>query len=289
MTTGQGPTTTRRRLRAELRRLRVDKGMSIEEVTNEVVWSTSKLVRIENGQVGISVSDLNALLAVYGVEDKARRDELRQLAVATRQRTWWARYHRQLPTSLQEFIGAESDATRIWYYNPTIVPGLLQTPAYIKEIIEQTALDALAPEVAKARNEVRLLRQKHVLERAEPPAVTAIIDEAVLRRPVGGPATMREQLDHLIRLAERKTITLVVVPFSAGPYPGLLGAFTLLEYGDPPDDNVLCLETATGSLVLRDEPEMIDQYRRAAGRLEEIGLSESESVGFVAQVREGTH
>jgi transcriptional regulator with XRE-family HTH domain len=284
--TGQGPTTIRRRLRAELRNLRLAKGMSIEDVTNEVEWSTSKLVRIEGGQVGISVSDLNALLAVYGVDEGARKEELRRLARATRQRTWWSAYQRYIPAPYLEFIGAESDAARIRHYHPTVVPGLLQTPAYAKAVIEATVLEPLPPEVAKARNQVRLLRQEHVLERPEPPSVTVMLDEAVLRRPVGGQTTMREQLDHLIRLAERQTITILVIPFVAGPHPGLVGAFALMEYDDPANDDVLCLETATRDVILRDQPDLVNQYRKAADRLKQMGLPEPESVKFIAQVRE---
>src|SRR5439155_24654449 len=174
MTTGQGPTTTRRRLRSELRGFRLAKGMSIEDVTNEVEWSTSKLVRIEGGQVGISVSDLNALLAVYGISDQNEKERLRTLARATRQRTWWSGYQRHLPASYLGFIGAESDAAVIRQYNPTIVPGLLQTPAYAKAIIKGSALDQPEPEVVEARLRVRVLRQEHIVERADPPYLTFI-------------------------------------------------------------------------------------------------------------------
>jgi transcriptional regulator with XRE-family HTH domain len=285
MTTGQGPTTTRRRLRAELSSLRLAKGMSIEAVTNEVEWSTSKLIRIEGGQVGISVTDLNALLAVYGVADQAHIEELRALARATRQRMWWSAYQRHIPASYLEFIGAEFDAKQIRHYHPTTVPGLLQTPAYASAIIEATTLEPLSPEVAKARNEVRLQRQEQVLNRADPPAFTVILDEAVLRRPVGGQATMREQLDHLIRMAERDTITMVVVPFSAGPHPGLMGAFALMEYNDPLNDDVLCLEQASGDLFVKDQPELVALYRKAVETLEKIGKLEPEAIQFVQQVR----
>src|SRR5215831_4148876 len=119
MPNGQGPTTTRRRLRAELRRLRLARDLSVETVTARVEWSTSKLIRIEGGQVGISVSDLNALLNEYGVTDKAQIEQLRVLARASRQRTWWSEYQRYLALPYQEFIGAESDAARIWHYHPT--------------------------------------------------------------------------------------------------------------------------------------------------------------------------
>ncbi len=285
MMTGQGPTTTRRRLRAQLRSLRQAKGMSVEDVANELEWSTSKLIRIEGGQVGISVTDLTALLMAYGVTDRDRVEELRALARNSRQRTWWSAYQRYIPASYLEFIGAESDATRIRHYHPTTVPGLLQTPAYAEAIIEATTLEELPSDIARARSEVRRKRQEQILERADPPALTVILDEAVLRREIGGLATMREQLDHLIKMAERDSIILVVVPFRAGAHPGLMGAFALMEYDDPVNDDVLCLETAANDVILRDNQKLIEQYRRAADRIEEIGLHEPAAMNFVERVR----
>jgi transcriptional regulator with XRE-family HTH domain len=285
MTTGPGPMTTRRRLRAELRRLRLAKGLSIEDVTNDVEWSTSKLVRIEGGQVGISVSDLNALLQVYDVEDKAQQEELRALARASRQRTWWSAYQRFIPASYLEFIGAEADAARIRHYHPTAVPGLLQTPAYAKAMIAAAPLEPISDEAAQALFEIRQNRKQHVLGRPKPPEFTVILDEAVLRRPVGGLAAMREQLDYLIQMAKRDSITLWVVPFSAGPHAGLSGAFALFGYDDPADDDVLCLETASGNIVVKDDQNLIKQYGRGADRLEEIALPEPEAIQFVETVR----
>jgi transcriptional regulator with XRE-family HTH domain len=285
MTTGPGPTTTRRRLRAELRRLRLAKGLSIENVTNEVEWSTSKLVRIEGGQVGISVSDLNALLQVYEVADPAQLEELRALARGSRQRTWWSAYQRFLAPSYQEFIGAEADATRIRHYHPTAVPGLLQTTAYAQAMVAAASLEPVSDEVAQALVEVRQNRKQHVLDRSTPPDFTVILDEAVLRRPVGGPAAMREQLDYLMRVAERDTVTLMVIPFSAGPHPGLAGAFALFSYDDPANDDVLCLETGSGNIVVKEDQDLVKQYNRAADRLEEIALPEPEAVEFVEKLR----
>jgi transcriptional regulator with XRE-family HTH domain len=285
MTTGPGPTTTRRRLRAELRRLRLGKGLSVEDVTNEVEWSMSKLIRIEGGQVGISVSDLNALLKIYDVADMAQLEKLRTLARASRQRTWWSAYQRFLSPSYQEFIGAESDATRIRHYHPTMVPGLLQTRGYAEAIIVATALESVPDDVVKARFEIRQQRQQHVLERAKPPAFTVILDEAVLRRPVGGPDVMREQLDHLIRMAKRESVNLVVLPFSAGPHPGLGGAFSLLEYEGSLNEDVLCLETASGNFVFNEQRELIEQYGRVADHLEQVGLAEPAAIRFLQQVR----
>ncbi|GAA4710608.1 helix-turn-helix domain-containing protein [Phytohabitans rumicis] len=285
MPTGQGPTTVRRRLRAELRSLRTAKGMTVEEVTNEVEWSISKLIRIENGQVGVSVSDLAALLQVYGVRDKARVDELKELARATRQRTWWSRYQKYLPQPYLEFIGAESDATRVRHYHPTMVPGLLQTLDYAAAIMAATGVTRLPADVEKARIEVRMLRQRDVLGREQPPEFTVILDEPVLRRPVGGPATMQQQLDHLVDLASREKVNVVVLPFSVGPHPGLLGAFALMEYDDPLNDDVVGLETASGNLILRDLPDVTAEYRAVAEHLVEMGLTGEDAIAFIRQVR----
>jgi len=161
----------------------------------------------------------------------------------------------------------------------------LQTPAYAEAIIEATTLEELPSDIARARSEVRRKRQEQILERADPPALTVILDEAVLRREIGGLATMREQLDHLIKMAERDSIILVVVPFRAGAHPGLMGAFALMEYDDPVNDDVLCLETAANDVILRDNQKLIEQYRRAADRIEEIGLHEPAAMNFVERVR----
>lgn len=285
MPTGHGPITTRRRLRAELRTLRLARKLSVDEVTARVEWSPSKLIRIENGQVGISVSDLTALLQLYGVRDRARVDELKELARATRQRTWWSRYQRHIPASYLEFIGAESDARRISHYHPTLIPGLLQVEPYISALLESVALTRLTPEGLDARREVRLARQHHVLEQADPPEYLALVDEAALRRPIGGAATMMRQLDHLLAMADRDNVTLVVLPYSVGGHPGLNGVFALLEYGDPLNDDVVGLENVFGGIILRDDPEVIDSYRSAAARLAGIGLPDGAAIHFIEQVR----
>ncbi len=287
MATGHGPTTTRRRLRAELRSLRQGKGLAVEDVTDQVEWSTSKLIRIENGQVGISVSDLQALLAIYGVHDAKRIDELKELARASRQRTWWSRYQRYISLTYQEFIGAESDATEIRQYHPTIIPGLLQVEGYIRAVNEATASPDVSPEVAEAWVEVRQLRQRHVLEREDPPNYTVLLDEAALCRPVGGAAVMRAQLDHLMTIVERPTVTMVVVPLAAGAHRGVFGGYALMGYADPLNENVLCLETASADIVLRDQPALVDAYRQATERLIEAGLRDDRAVGFIERIRKG--
>jgi transcriptional regulator with XRE-family HTH domain len=266
MPTGKGPTTTRRRLRAELRALRQAKNLSVEDVTSEVEWSTSKLIRIENGQVGVSVSDLTALLQIYGLSDTARVNELKELARASRQRTWWSQYQRYLPASYLEFIGAESDAARIVIYHPTFIPGLLQTEEYFSALLEDAVFAPLDPAAAKARLDARLARQRHVLDRPDPPDFVPLVDESALRRPIGGTAVMRAQLDHLVAMAERDNVTLVVVPFSTGAHPGLIGTYALFEYGDALNDDVVSLENVLGEHLLRDDPKVLEGYRATTNR-----------------------
>src|SRR5262249_7723394 len=171
------------------------------------------------------------------------------------------------------FVGAESEARRFGHHHRRMVPALLQTRGYAEAIIVATALEPLPDDVVKARFEIRQQRQQHVLERAKPPAFTVIVDEAVLRRPVGGLDVMREQLEHLVRMARRESVNLVVLPFSAGPHPGLVGAFSLLEYEGSLNEDVLCLETASGDFVFKEQRELIEQYGRAADHLEQVGLA----------------
>jgi hypothetical protein len=260
--------------------------MTIDDVTNEVEWSTSKLVRIENGQVGISVSDLDALLRLYGVNDAEHVDELKQLARATRQRTWWSSYEKYIPHPYREYIGAEADARQIRHYSPAAVPGLLQTETYAKTINEATVLGDMSADVAQARSDIRMLRQKHVLNRDDPPTFIAMVDEAVLRRTVGGISTMREQLDHLVKMASRETIIMIVIPLGAGAHPGLAGAFAMFEYHDPLDDDVVCLESTAGNIVVRDQPEVVARYRDAAERIASVGLEGAEAMALIHEVRE---
>jgi transcriptional regulator with XRE-family HTH domain len=285
MSIGPGPMVTRRRLRAELRKLRLAKGHSIEFVANEVEWSTSKLIRIENGQVAISKSDLTALLTLYEVRDQKYADELQDLARTSRQRMWWSQYQRYLHPTLVEYIGAEADASRIFNVQPLVVPGLLQTAAYAAAINEATQLSAAPEDQVKARVDVRIHRQTELFDRRDDVSIFAIMDEAALRRPVGGPSVMREQLDHLLSLEKRRDVNVVVIPFAAGPHPGMDGPFSLLEYDDPQDDDVVFLENAAGGLVVRDQKETVAMYRRAVDRMIDAGVRDKAAIDFIAAIR----
>ena len=270
MTVGHGPMVTRRRLRTELRRLREEKGFAQETVANEMEWSISKLIRIENGSVGISVNDLKALLDLYELDDD-QRDDLIELARGSRQRMWWSHYQKHLSATYLEFIGYEADASSIRHFQPLVVPGLLQTEAYARAINAGTTLTEEPQPGDEERIQVRLERQRDIFDREHPVEYIAVIDEAVLHRQVGGADTMRAQLAHLVEMARRPSVSVYVVPYPAGAHPGLSGAFSIMEFADPVDDDVLYLDSGPNQAVLRDQPAAVQRYRRVFDRL--IGLS----------------
>jgi transcriptional regulator with XRE-family HTH domain len=265
-------------LRSELRHRREEAGLTQEQAAAEMEWSLSKLVRIEAGTVSISINDLRALLGLYGVHDRSRIDDLLALARTARQRVWWTRYRDVLAQPYLEFIGCEADAATIRYFHPTVVPGPCQTEAYARAIITQGGPDELDPAVADQRLALRMTRIKELLDRSHPPALTVLLDEAVIRRPVGGPAVMRAQLDHLVALATRSRVRLGVIPFAAGAHPGLYGSFVLFEFADPADDTVLYVEQAQTQMVLRDRPDHVAEYERIFARLAELALPARETI-----------
>jgi transcriptional regulator with XRE-family HTH domain len=277
----QGVATTRRRLRTELRRLREVARLHQSEVVKELDWSISKLIRIENGSVGISVTDLRALAGVYAA-DPETIEELVKLARVTRERQWWSAYRHILSPTYREFIGYESDAAALMHMHPTIVPGLLQTEAYVRAIIPSTLLAAPSAERLEALVSVRLKRQDEILNNGHPPEYTAVIDEAALRRQVGGVAVMRDQLAHLATLAE-KTARLAVLPFGAGGHPGLQGAFHIMEFASSDEESVLFLETALGNPIQR-EPQEVALYREAFHTMLERSVRGDDATDFIRRV-----
>lgn len=210
---------------------------------------------------------------------------LPELAYTSHEHAWWTPFQRVVPQNYFELIQAESNASRITHFHPIFVPGLLQTRAYATEITPATTLKPGAPDDIEALVEVRMRRQRELLHRPNPVRLTAILDETSLRRMVGTNATMREQLDHLLRLPEDGPVTLVVVPTAAGPHPGHLGAFMLIEYDDWRLDDVLCLEGHSGNVIIRDQPDLVAEYKRLAGRLVDMGLLNQAAKRLVQSAR----
>jgi transcriptional regulator with XRE-family HTH domain len=275
------PVVQRRRLRAELRRARLDARLTQEQVATAMDWSLSKLIRIENGTVGISTNDLKAILAHYKITDEKRTAEFLALSRGAKERSWWSGYRDVASPRMLQMIEYEAASIITRNFQPLVVPGLLQTEEYARTIYQQ-----LNPRESSNRIEslveVRMRRQE-LLSRPDAPLLFFILDEAVVRRPVGGKATMRRQVDQMIELAAMPNVTIEVVPFAAGLHPGIQGSFLLFEFPDTADDDALYLEGPTGDVITRDNPEEIVTFRERFEQLRQMSLGPEGSVSFLGE------
>jgi transcriptional regulator with XRE-family HTH domain len=276
------PIVRRRRLRAELRAARLKAKLTQEQVASALDWSLSKVIRIEAGSVGISTTDLKALLSAYGIDDQDHVDKLVALGKAARERGWWSNYRDVLSTELLHLIEYESAAAITRNFEPLLVPGLLQTEEYARAILPDHAPTDSVEGLVKIR-----MKRQELLDRPDGPLLFFILDEAVIRRLVGGKDAMRRQLVRLVELGRRPNVTIEVVPFSAGAHPGLRGPFVVLEFPDPEDDDVLYLENSGGDLISREEPDQVLPYREAFEQLREISLRPEGSAEYLREVADG--
>jgi transcriptional regulator with XRE-family HTH domain len=280
MTAGsEDPAVQRRRLRVELRKLRLDSHRTQREVAQAMDWSASKVIRIENGEVGISSNDLKVLLAYYEVPEK-RVDSLLSIARTSRRDPWGELRDVHSPAFLK-YLSFESSAKLIRSYDLTLVPGLLQTEEFNLKLQSGVWKESL--ETAERRWSGRLRRQE-IHERDDPPGMFFVLDEAVLRRQVGGPAVMRRQLERLRQWSAEPHVSLQVYPFSAGAYPGMDGPFRLLEFANPNDDDLLYLEYSSGDITIRDEPEMTRPFTERFLELEDNALTTGDTVALIDEI-----
>jgi transcriptional regulator with XRE-family HTH domain len=272
------PVVQRRRLRTELRRARLDIGLTQEQVAAAMDWSLSKLIRIENGSVGISQNDLKAILAHYKITDDERVAELVALSRGARERSWWSDY-RDAPPRLIQLIEYESAAFIIRNFQPLLIPGLLQTEEYAAAMIRNLDAQATDQEV-NSGVEIRMRRQQ-LLQQPELPLAFFILDEAAVRRLVGGEGAMRRQIQRLLDEAEKPTVTIEVIPFSAGAHPGMQGPFMLFEFPDAEDDDALYLEGPNDSRMNRDDSEEILRLRERFEILRRLSLGPQGSIALL--------
>lgn len=267
------PILRRRRLASELRQLRDVSGMTGEQVAEALLISTSKLSRIESGTRTIYPRDVRSLLDLYGVVDEARREALMTLAREGRQRSWWNNYGDLLPGP---YLGLEAEASEIRNYQTLLLPGLLQTEEYIRAIIH-AGLRADDAEVER-RTAARLRRQERFA--AGDLEYWAIFDEAALRRPVGGGGVMMRQVEHLIECARRPQVTLQVLPFDAGAYPGMGWPFVILAFPQAADPKVVMVENSTGELYLEGEQET-ERFTSSFDHLRAAALSPHKTLAML--------
>jgi transcriptional regulator with XRE-family HTH domain len=278
-----GPSTNRRRLRTELRQLREEAGLAQAFVADKLDWSVSKLTRVETGAVGVSVTDVRALLGIYKAADQ-KVDQLVSLARRARERRWWDKYKHYLNPAYQEFIGFEADAGNLRQYHGTLVPGLLQIAPYMREIMQALSPTKVPAATIEAMTEIRLKRQEEVLGGDDPTPFQVVLDEGALRRPVGGAATMKAQLEHLAELQDHPSVSVYVLPFAAGPHMGMMGPFHIMEFANTLDPTVLYFEHPKGQILLRDDQPLIQQYAESLDRMAKISLDGRSAVDKIYEI-----
>jgi DNA-binding XRE family transcriptional regulator len=250
-----GPTVQRMLVGAKLRRLRTDLGITRDQAADHIRASAWKIHRLENGQVGFKERDLRDLLDLYQVDDPQEVADTLALAREANHPGWWQHYGDVLPAWFRAYVDLESAASLIRTYEGQFVPGLLQTDDYIRAVVQGAHLDHTAEDVGR-RVRLRMARQT-VLTREQPPRLWAVIDEAALRRPVGGREVMRGQLERLVDATKLANVTLQILPFGSGAHPAMAGSFSILRFGDQELPDVVYLEHLTGASYLekRDEVE----------------------------------
>jgi len=261
--TTESPTVLRIVLGAYLRRLREASRISLDEAGYVIRASRSKVSKLETGRVGFKDRDITDLLTLYGVTDEKERQTLRGLAAKAGSPGWWHDYADVLPSWFDEYVGLELAASEIRAYEVQFVPGLLQTEDYARAVI---MIGYSNPKEIRRRVDLRMARQHKVLEKPHPPILRMVLDEAVLRRPLGGRAVMRAQIRHLIEMSDRRNVTIQVIPFQAGGHAGAGGSFSLLSFEgfDLPD--VVYLEQLT-SAQCHDKPAIVKGYQAVMERL----------------------
>ena len=261
--TGAGsPTVLRILLGAQLRRLREAKRISPEEAGYVIRASHSKISRLETGRVGFKDRDIVDLLTLYGVTDEARREEIRGLAARANSPGWWHDYSDILAGWFEEYIGLEEAAVQIRAYEAQFVPGLLQTEDYARAVI---LLEYSNPKEISRRVSLRIARQA-ILARRDPPSLWVVLDEAVLMRPIGGSAAMRDQLKHLIEMSQRPNVTIQIMPFTAGGHAAAGGSFSVLHFAEDDLPDVVYHEQLASAQYL-DKQDVVGKYLEVMDRL----------------------
>ncbi|MGE5287854.1 MAG: helix-turn-helix domain-containing protein [Micromonosporaceae bacterium] len=276
-----GPTVLRMLLGAHLRRLREASGITREEAGYQIRGSRSKISRLEHGRVGFKERDVADLLTLYGVNDEQERAALESLADRANEQGWWAKYGEILPEWFETYVGLEQATSLIRTYELQFVPGLFQTPDYARAVTVLGHRSAPQQEI-DLRVSLRLERQG-LLTAPDPPTLWAVVDEAALRRPIGGADVMRAQLGHLIEISELPNVVLQVVPFRHGGHAAAGGPFSILRFAEPDLPDVVYLEQLTTAVYL-DRREDLDHYMEVMDRLSAEAEPPKDTVSLLGKI-----
>ncbi len=278
-------TVLRMLLGAQLRRLRETVGISADKAGYEIRASRSKISRMETGRVGLKLRDVEDLLTLYGVLGQEERARVIALAKRSRAPEWWTQYNDILPDWFETYLGLESAAIAIRSFEMQFVPGLFQTEDYARAVTRLGHKAAPADEIER-RVGMRLKRQD-LLARTQPPKIWVVMDEAVLRRPVGGGPVMRAQLRYLAEASQLPDVTLQVVPFARGGHAGASGSFSMLRFEERDLPDVVYIEQLTSAVYL-DQRSDVEHYLEVVDQLSGEALTPARSIAFIELVARET-
>ena len=275
-----GSTVPRRQLGRYLRELRGGQRLTVRTAAERLEWSEAKIWRIETGQVSLRSLDVEAMCKVYGA-DASLTEALMGLAKETKARGWWHSYGDVIPEGFDLYIGLEEAASAVSWYESELVPGLLQTESYAHTLIEADNPGVDAQEIDR-RVHVRIARQALITRVTAPPELDVVLNEAIIRRPVGGPGVMHAQLSRLAEASTLPNVSLRIMPFSAGLHHGIMsGPFVILRFpingdGKATEPPTVYVDGFTGALYL-DKPSEIQRYEKAFSDIWESSLTEDAS------------
>ena len=281
-----GSTVPRRQLGRHLRELRGSQRITVKAAAEKLEWSEAKIWRIETGQTSLRSLDVEAMCKIYGAP-AGLTEALMGLARETKARGWWQAYGDVIPEGFDVYIGLEEAASQLSWYEPELVPGLLQTEAYARTLIEADNRGVDEEEIGR-RVQVRMARQPLIRRATTPLRLQVALSEGILRRPVGGPRVMAEQLDQLAEVSGLPNVSLRVAPFSAGAHPGVMsGPFVILRFpvngdGRESEPATVYKDGFTGALYL-DKPHEVERYAQAFGSIQDACLAEDASRGLIQQ------
>jgi transcriptional regulator with XRE-family HTH domain len=272
------PTVRRRRLAAELRKLRKESGKTREQVAEFVGCSPVTVTRIENGQSVPRLADVARMLEGYGVTGE-RREILMTLCSEARKRGWWHQYSGTIPAWFEVYVGIEGEVSEIRSYQPEAIDGRLQTEGYVRALM-LADVEVPSAEELERRVSLRIKRQEQFFDGNDAPKMWVVLNEAALRRQVGGPQTMNEQLQHLIEVSRSHKVVLQVLTYAGGAHPAMDGAFEILRFPETTDPDVVYLQYRRGSIYLEDTSD-VEAYAELFDHLRARALGPDESRALI--------
>lgn len=268
-----GPSVRRRQLGAMLKQLRRESGKTIKDAASWLGMGESNMSKIEGAKQQIKAQTVRALGQLYDV-DASKVDYLLKLANEANERGWWTAYRDTVPDWFRQFVGLEADALDLWNYETELVPGLLQTPAYVRAITKAARPTASDDDLERS---VRLRRERQArIDGDQPPRLHFFVNEAVIRRPVGSPEDWTAQLAHLLETSKLAHITLRVLPFSAGQHAAMLGSFVMMKFPEEDSPAFVYLEHDRGA-IYQEDPGDIERYTVQVDELDRLSLSPADS------------